>query len=136
MLALLAREEAAFDVPGRGGPRTPVGGAAAAAYLADSGVLDWVATQDGAVVGFLLCYLQRRRAADPSQLLLYEVGVRETHRRRGIVRALIAEMERWMRKHDVATVWVLADETAEPFYAACGFTRENPQPIQMAWRLG
>lgn len=73
---------------------------------------------------------------DPLQLMLYEIGVRENHRRRGIGRTLIDEMERWMKSAEVASVWVLADNTrAEAFYTACGFSRDEPQPVQMSRRL-
>ena len=132
-LALLAQEEPAFDIEGRSGPRVPIGDAAAADYLADQHVLHWVAEDVGIVVGHLLCYVQRRRAGESLQLMLYEIGVRDDRRRQGIGRALIAEMEEWMREAGVGTVWVLADnEGAEAFYAACRFSRDDPQPIQMS----
>lgn len=106
------------------------------AYLADRNVLHWVAEDDGAVVGHVLCYLERRRAGDASQLLLYEIEVRESHRRRGVGRLLIAAMEEWMRANGVHDVWVLADNAgAEEFYAACGFARDAQQPVQMSHRL-
>jgi N-acetylglutamate synthase-like GNAT family acetyltransferase len=45
-------------------------------------------------------------------------------------------MEEWMRENGVARVWVLADnDAAEAFYAACGFSRDDPQPVQMSRRL-
>jgi N-acetylglutamate synthase-like GNAT family acetyltransferase len=45
-------------------------------------------------------------------------------------------MEEWMKAAGIATVWVLADnEEAEAFYAACGFSRDDPQPVQMSRRL-
>ena len=88
------------------------------------------------LVGHLLCYLQRRRSGDALQLLLYEIGVRDDHRRQGIGKALVSEMEGWMRESGVASVWVLADnDAAEAFYAACAFSRDDPQPVQMSRRL-
>jgi aminoglycoside 3-N-acetyltransferase I len=136
VLAALAEEQAAFDIAGRGRPRAPLGRAAAAAYLADQHVLHWIAEENGTVVGHLLCYLQRRRAAEPLQLMLYEIGVRDGHRRQGVGSALMSEMEEWMRGNGVASVWVLADnEQAEAFYAACGFARDDPPPVQMSRRL-
>jgi predicted N-acetyltransferase YhbS len=136
VLAALAQEEAAFDIDGRSRPRVPIGNGAAADYLADQHVLHWVAEDGGTVVGHLLCYLQRRRAGESLQLMLYEIGVRDDHRRQGIGRALISEMEAWMREAGVGIVWVLADnEEAEAFYAACQFSRDDPQPIQMSRQL-
>jgi GNAT superfamily N-acetyltransferase len=136
VLAVLAADEEDFDLADRGGPRNPVTGADAAAYLGDPSVLHWVAEEDGVVVGHLLAYLERRRAGHARQVLLYEIGVREAYRRRGIGTALIAEMRSWMVDHDVAEAWVPADSgDAEAFYAACGFVRDEVQPIQMTLSL-
>jgi predicted N-acetyltransferase YhbS len=136
VLSALARDEAAFDVAGRGRSRPALGNAAATAYLADPDVLHWVAEEGGAVVGHLLCYVQRRRVGDSTQLMLYEMGVRDDRRRRGVGTALVGEMERWMRAAGVAGVWVLADnEGAEAFYEACGFSRDDLQPVQMSRRV-
>ena len=134
VLAMLARDDAAFDEEGRGRVRKPIG-PAAAEYLADEQVLHWVAESDRAVVGHLLCYVQRRRADEPAQLMLYEIGVRDDRRREGIGAALVSEMDAWMAKNGVAKVWVLSTAEAEPFYLACGFSRDNPAPIQMSRRL-
>jgi predicted N-acetyltransferase YhbS len=135
VLAGLARDGAAFDVAGRGRRRPPLSHPAAARYLADPHVLHWVAEVDGVVVGHLLCYVQPRRAGDATQLLLYEIGVRDDHRRQGVGSALITEMEEWMKNAGVPSVWVLADnEGAEAFYAACGFRRDDDQAVQMSRR--
>jgi GNAT superfamily N-acetyltransferase len=134
VLSTLARDDAAFDEEGRGGAREPIAPAGATAYLADENVLHWVAESDRAVVGHLLCYVQRRRADEPVQLMLYEIGVRKDRRRQGIGRALVAEMDAWMAKNGVSKVWVLSTNEAEPFYAACGFSRDDPPPIQMTRR--
>ena len=134
VLALLAADEADFDLEDRGSSRSST--PEAAAYLADSAVLHWVAEESGRVVGLLLAYVQRRRAGDASQLMLYEIGVREAHRRRGVGRSLVDAMREWMERHDVAEAWVLADSRgAEEFYAACGFARDDDQPVQMTLTL-
>ena len=136
VLTGLALEDEAFEVEGRGRPREPIGAAAAAEYLEDGHVVHWVAEADGAVIGHLLCYLQRRRADQPLQLMLYEIGVDAAHRRQGVGRALVAEMDRWMADNGVTKVWVLADEgDAEAFYKACGFSRDDRQPAQMSRRV-
>jgi N-acetylglutamate synthase-like GNAT family acetyltransferase len=135
VLAALARDDAAFDEQGRGRPRESISPSAAAEYLANEQVLHWVAESAGAVVGHVLCYVQRRRADEPVQLMLYEIGVRDNRRREGIGRALVAEMDAWMSKNGVSKVWVLSTAEAEPFYAACGFSRDDPAPIQMSRRL-
>jgi GNAT superfamily N-acetyltransferase len=99
-------------------------------------VLHWAAEEDRAVVGHLLCYVERRRRGDERQLLLYEIGVRSDRRRRGIGRALLEAMDEWMRSEGVREVWVLADHGgAEAFYAACGFVRSVDQPVAMERRI-
>jgi GNAT superfamily N-acetyltransferase len=136
VLAVLAADEADFDLEEGSGPREPVTGADAAAYLGDPSVLHWVAEEEGVVVGHLLAYLERRRAGPPRQVLLYEIGVREAHRRHGVGRALVETMRRWMIDEDVTEAWVPADSgEAEAFYAACGFARDDVQPVQMTLQL-
>ena len=66
--------------------------------------------------------------------MLYEIGVRDDRRRQGIGGELVAEMDAWMAKNGVTKVWVLSTAEAEPFYAACGFSRDDPPPIQMTRR--
>jgi len=45
-------------------------------------------------------------------------------------------MRRWMIDEDVAGAWVAADSgEAEAFYAACGFVRDDVQPVQMTLQL-
>jgi aminoglycoside 3-N-acetyltransferase I len=136
VLAVLAADEEDFDLAERSGPREPVTGADAAADLNDPNVLHWVAEEDGVVVGHLLAYLERRRAGEARQVLLYEIGVREAYRRRGIGTALVQAMRTWMRDLDVAEAWVPADSgDAEAFYATCGFVRDVVQPVQMTLTL-
>ena len=135
-LALLAADEDDFNVLGGSSRRVAVSGDDAAAYLADSTVLHWVAEEEGQVVGHLLSYVQRRRAGAPRQLLLYEVGVRRAYRRRGVGRSLVTAMLEWMREEGVPDAWVLADNPgAKAFYAACGFTPDQEQPTQMTLTL-
>jgi ribosomal protein S18 acetylase RimI-like enzyme len=135
-LTLLSAQEEAFDVEGRGEPSTPPAAADAAAYLRDPAVLHWVAEEDGAVVGFNLCYVLRRRCDAPRELLLFEIGVRQGARRRGAGRALINAMRAWMEREAIVETWVLADNPgAIAFYAACGFVRDEEQGLQMLLTL-
>jgi ribosomal protein S18 acetylase RimI-like enzyme len=135
VLALLAADEDAFDLEEQGGPRAPVTGVAAADYLADQHVLHWIAEDGAEVVGQLLCYVERRRAADPLQLLLYEIGVRDGCRRQGIGTALLRAMDEWMDAAGVREVWLLAhNPEAVRFYAACGFVGDDEQPTSMTRR--
>ncbi|MGZ3408021.1 MAG: N-acetyltransferase family protein [Polyangia bacterium] len=131
ILALLARDDEDFDVDDRGEARAPLPAAAARAFLDDPNVLFWIAEEAGVVAGFLSCQLIRRRA-DAPELLLYEIGVRAAHRRRGVGRALADTMSAWMRANAVTEVWVLADnDGAVAFYRACGFTVPAGQATYM-----
>jgi ribosomal protein S18 acetylase RimI-like enzyme len=95
MLAHLAGEAPDFDLAGRTSPEPALAPGDAAAYLADPGVLHWVAEEERRVVGELLCHLLRLPSDPGRELLLYSIGVRAAHRRRGIGRALVEEMLRW-----------------------------------------
>jgi GNAT superfamily N-acetyltransferase len=98
--------------------------------------LHWVAEQDEVVIGHLLAYVERRRALPARQLLLYDIGVREASRRAGVGKALVDAMRDWMAAENVEEAWVPADSPeAEAFYAACGFVRDEEQPVQMTLRL-
>ena len=102
-------------------------------------MLHWVAEEDGRVVGELLCHLLRLPSGTGRELLLYSIGVRESHRRQGVGRALVEVMLRWMRDEGIPEVWVLADNPgAEAFYAACGFRRggDDEQGVLMLQRPG
>ena len=122
VLALLAEQAPEFDLAGRTSPERPLPPSDAAAYLSDPGVLHWVAEEDGRVIGELLCHVLPMPSRHARELLLYSIGVRADARRRGVGKALVEEMVRWMEDAGVPEVWVLADNPgAEAFYAACGF---------------
>ena len=131
-LELLAQEDADFDLEGRGAPLTPLKPGMARAYLANPGVLHWVASEGGAITGFLCCSYVLLRSDPGHELLLYEIGVRKSARRTGVGRALLAHMEAWMKLNDVSVVWVCADnQEAVEFYRGCGFATDQPQPVYM-----
>jgi ribosomal protein S18 acetylase RimI-like enzyme len=132
ILLQLAADDAAFDLAGRGAPLRPLDPAAARRYLSNSSVLYWVAFDDTQPVGSLVYMLLPLDTGAGAEVLLYDIGVHQAWRRRGIGRLLLREMEHWMRTHEVAAVWVLADNsTAVAFYRACGFIIEDAQPVYM-----
>jgi N-acetylglutamate synthase-like GNAT family acetyltransferase len=123
VLRLLAAEAPDFDLPGRE-PQPPLEPKVATEYLASSWVLHWIAEEEGVVLGDLVCHVIPLPYRNGRELLLYSIGVRAAHRRRGVGRSLVEEMFRWARANAIAEVWVLADNgDAEAFYAACGFRR-------------
>ena len=139
LLEMLAEQAPEFDLAGRSSPERPLSASDAAAYLADPGVLHWVAEEDGLVIGELLCHVLRMPSRHPCELLLYSIGVRASDRRRGVGKELVEEMLRWMKDAGVPEVWVLADNPgAEAFYATCGFEPggEGEQGVLMLLRIG
>jgi ribosomal protein S18 acetylase RimI-like enzyme len=131
-LDLLAAQDADFDLDGRGNPHRPLEPVAAACFLANPAVLFWVAVAENEVIGFLYCLHVPLRSGDGHELLLYEIGVRRAWRRRGAGRALMDEMDGWMRANDVAEVWVLSDnDAAVEFYRAAGLVAAESQPVYM-----
>jgi ribosomal protein S18 acetylase RimI-like enzyme len=132
LLGLLAREDDDFDLAGRGAARRALTREAAQAYLADAQVLHWVAEEAPTVLGHMQCHLLRKRAGDPVEVLLYEIGVRNAHRRKGVGRALLGALEEWMTAQQVSECWVLADNVgAVAFYRACGFEIATPAPTYL-----
>jgi ribosomal protein S18 acetylase RimI-like enzyme len=131
-LELLANEEADFDLDGQSDALPALKPGMAQRYLANPGVLHWVAVQDGVVTGFLYCVHVLLRTHPGHELLLYEIGVRKAHRRKGVGRALLDHMARWMQKNELSEVWVCADNReAVDFYRASGFAIEQPQPVYL-----
>ena len=136
-LELLARDDADFDLEGRGHELPPLKPSMAQRYLANPAVLHWVAVQDGVVTGFLYCAHLLLRTHPGQELLLYEVGVRQAYRRQGVGRALLDYMARWMQKSEISEVWVCADNrVAVDFYRGCDFTSEEPQPVYLTRTVG
>ncbi len=135
-LALLAVEDADFDLEDRSRPRQPLPADLAHRYLANPAVLHWVAIEADVVVGFLYCLVVPLRTGDGQEVLLYEIGVRSAWRRRGVGAALIDCMEAWMRTNGVRDVWVLADNPgAIEFYRSSGFEAAPDQPTYMVCTL-
>ncbi len=136
ILAMLALEDADFDLDGRGEPLEPLEPDDARRYLENPSVLHWVVVEGEEVVGDLYCIHLPLRSGAAYELLLYEIGVRSAWRRRGAGRALLDEMEKWMVANGVAEVWVLADNPgAVAFYRACGFSTDDSMALYMTREL-
>jgi GNAT superfamily N-acetyltransferase len=132
ILALLAADDADFDIDGRGEAAPPASPADAEAYLTDPSILHWVAQDGEQTLGFLHCQMIRKDGGSAREVLLYEMGVRAHARRHGVGRALVAAMSTWMKQEGITEVWVLADNPgATAFYEACGFEVEAHVPVYL-----
>ncbi len=83
--------------------------------------------EGGSVVGGLAAYELRKFEQERSELYLYDLGVAEAHRRRGIATALIAEAVRVAAERGAWVVYVQADldsPAAIALYGSLG-TREE-----------
>ncbi len=135
-LALLAKEDADFDVPGRGEPLEPLPGVAARRYLSNPFLCHWVAEEKDEILGFLCGYDLPMRSGKGDEFLLYETGVRQALRGEGVGKALMKAMFDWMKSNGTTVVWVIADNPgALEFYKKCGFERVEGSLTQMEKRL-
>lgn len=60
-------------------------------------------------------------------MFIYEIGVRDDHRRRGVGRALVAELKRICSEARISRAFVITNEhnqTAMAFYRSLGATRD------------
>lgn len=132
ILSTLATEAADFGLSDSGEPLAPLDRQQLAAYLGNRAVLHWAAFDDEAIVGTLVTMALSLPVSPGQELLLYDIGVRRSHRRCGVGTALVARMDDWMTSRGIATVWVFADGPgAVEFYRSCGFVLQSPAPSYM-----
>jgi ribosomal protein S18 acetylase RimI-like enzyme len=98
--------------------------------LEDERTILLAAFEDGEPIGFALAHHLPRRHDPPAKLLVYEVDVDEAHRRRGVGKALLAELAGIARERGIPQGWVLTDEDNE---AGMGLYRSaggrNPREV-------
>jgi aminoglycoside 6'-N-acetyltransferase I len=91
--------------------------------LADERTFFFVAFDGGEPVGHVLAYELLRRQGLAKMFLVYDVGTVESHRRRGVQRALFDELERVARERGIGEGWVLTEpdnDAANALYASRG----------------
>jgi ribosomal protein S18 acetylase RimI-like enzyme len=101
------------------------GGGDPEGLLADPRTLLLVAFDGESPVGFVLAHELPRRWKDRSKLFVYEVDVVESHQRRGIGKALLAQLAELARERGVRIGFVLTDEDNVPanaLYRSAGGT--------------
>lgn len=103
-----------------------------AEFLADSRHHLAVAIDEGTVIG-MASGVHYVHPDKPPELWINEVGVAETHRRRGIARRLLEALFERGRGLGCSEAWVLADQsnaTARRLYESAG-GRAAPEPAIM-----
>lgn len=96
-----------------------------------------VAEVDGKMAGFVLGYELNRVDSARSMMFLYEIGVAEQFRRKGIGRALVRELERTCLEHGFLKMFVLTNESnlaAIPLYQTTGGRREEDDAALFVYR--
>jgi len=82
-----------------------------------------VAIDGDAPVGYIVAYLLDRIDRQQQMMFFYEIGVAESHRRRGVGRQMIAELKAVCRSADVMKMWVptgRSNVAATRLYASTG----------------
>lgn len=106
-------------------------------FLADPRHHVAVALDEGRVVGFASGVHYVHPDKDP-ELWIAEVGVAESHRRRGIARALVAKLLEHGRALGCAEAWVLTNQDNEParaLYLGLQPQGRDDDVVMYTWRL-
>jgi ribosomal protein S18 acetylase RimI-like enzyme len=123
----LSLEDARFDEAGvEPRSRTPHTVDSARAFLEIETNVQLAAFGEGEPVGQLLAYELIRRHGDGKTMFVYEIGVREDYRRKGVGRMLFEALRGICRDRGVARAFVITSEhndAAMAFYRALGATR-------------
>lgn len=85
--------------------------------LASRDFIALVASEGEKVVGGLTAYVLRKLEQERSEIYLYDLAVLAAHRRRGIARSLIRELQRIGQERDAWVVFVQADPGDDPAIA-------------------
>ena len=85
--------------------------------LSDDKFIALVARIDGQMVGALAGYKLVKFEAERSEIYIYDLAVREEHRRRGVATALIEALKPIARETDAWVIYVQADPPDAPAVA-------------------
>ncbi len=104
----------------------------AAALLRDERTI-YVAARDGTrAVGFAFAHELLRRHGERAMLLVYDLGVEEEYRRRGIATRLLRELESVARERGIRTGFVLTEASngaAMALYESVGGVRPDDDVV-------
>ena len=111
--------------------------AATARFLEDPRHHLVIAYQDGTPAGFV-SGVEMTHPDKGTEMFLYELGVHEDYRRRGIGTALVSALRDLAIERGCYGMWVLTDadnEAALGAYAAAGGVKPQPQ-VMLEWAFG
>jgi ribosomal protein S18 acetylase RimI-like enzyme len=107
-------------------------------FLANKDNLLLLAYENNIPVGFLTAHRLQRFDKRKAEILLYEIGVNQDFRRKGIGKSLIEEVKKWAKKVDADEVWVLTEKTnpaAIAAYQSAGGVEESPGTIMFVYKI-
>ena len=107
-------------------------------FLANQDNALFVAFEDNTPTGFLTAHRLQRFDSRKAEVLLYEMGVHEDYRRKGIGKALIEEVKKWAKEVGAAEVWVLTEKSNIPamaMYQSAGGQEEAPGTIMFVYKI-
>jgi aminoglycoside 3-N-acetyltransferase I len=114
--ALLTMFGEAFEDPDSYGSARP-SPAYVSRLLSRDHFIALAALDGGAVVGGIAAYVLEKFEQERSEIYIYDLAVAETHRRRGIATAMIAELQRIAAERGVYVIYVQADFGDDPAVA-------------------
>ena len=97
-----------------------------------------LAFEDNKPVGFLTAHRLQRFDKRKAEVLLYEMGVHQDYRKRGIGKTLIEECKNWAKEIGADEVWVLTEKDNIPamtMYQSAGAKEEAPGTIMWVYKL-
>jgi GNAT superfamily N-acetyltransferase len=103
------------------------------ALLADPRTLVLVAFEGEYPVGFVLAHELPRRHGERAKLFVYEVDVTESHRRRGIASALLAQLAELARERGIRTGFVLTERGNGPANALYRSAGGATEAVTVEW---
>ena len=104
------------------------------AYLAEPLMLLVVAREDSVVVGQAKCAIHRH-PEKPADGYVDDVRVSPAYQRRGIARAMLAEIERWAREKGCADLWLATEPGNTGAQALYGRFAEPKPCVLYYWDL-
>jgi ribosomal protein S18 acetylase RimI-like enzyme len=96
-----------------------------------------IAYDDGVPVGFV-SGVEVTHPDKGTEMFLYELGVAEDHRRRGVGRNLVERLAGIASDRDCYGMWVLTDAAntaALATYERAGANREGDPQVMLSWRF-